>query len=147
MLYWQVTHQAAVKSTNTGAPLASSCSTRPGAHGCQRSVAEAVLVVSAIFKTFWPIAPVNIALIAIEIVAIDQRARPVSVSDQITKLKATSSASSALAPSMPVCCPSTHTSQTTVANIGNAMARRNVFIQAPGRGSSLATAGIRLAAR
>ena len=45
-------------------------------------------------------------------------------------------ASSAAAPSMPACCPSTQTSQTTVANIGNASSVLKCAIQAPGRGSS-----------
>ena len=51
-------------------------------------------------------------------------------------LSATSSASRAPAPSMPLCWPSTQTSQTTVANIGKAISWRKVSIQAPGRGSS-----------
>ena len=62
-------------------------------------------------------------------------------------LIATSSASSAPAPSMPLCWPSTHTSQATVANIGKAISLRKVSIQAPGRGSRRATAGTQLAAR
>ena len=48
---------------------------------------------------------------------------------------------------MPVCWPSTQTSQTTVANIGKAISRRKVCIHGPGRGSALATAGTKLAAR
>src|SRR6185312_9141593 len=36
-LYWQVTHQAAVKSTSTGRPVATIWSTRPGSQGCQRA--------------------------------------------------------------------------------------------------------------
>ena len=43
LLYWQVTHQAAVKSTNTGRPVARICSTRPGSQACQEpSLAAAV---------------------------------------------------------------------------------------------------------
>src|SRR5665647_3507829 len=67
LLYWQVTHQAAVKSTNTGTPLASTCSTRPGSHVCHR----AALVVGPLFSrglmTFWPIVDVNSARVAIEL--------------------------------------------------------------------------------
>ena len=63
------------------------------------------------------------------------RVRPRSVSAHTTMLIATSRASSAPAPSTPLCCPSTHTSQATVANMGKAIRRRKVSIQAPGRGS------------
>ena len=35
LLYWQVTHQAAVKSTKTACPLACNCSTRPASQACQ----------------------------------------------------------------------------------------------------------------
>jgi hypothetical protein len=80
-------------------------------------------------------------------VAKTRRARPFSVSAHTTNAPLTSSASRAPAPSIPVCWPSTQTSQTTVANIGKAIRRRKVSIQAPGRGSARATAGTRLAAR
>ena len=63
------------------------------------------------------------------------------------KASATSTASSAAAPSMPVCWPSTQTSQTTVASIGNAIAVLKVAIQAPGRGIARATAGQALTTR
>ena len=48
---------------------------------------------------------------------------------------------------MPTCCPSTHTSQTTVANIGKAITVLKCAIQTPGRGSRRASAGQALAAR
>ena len=84
---------------------------------------------------------------ASEIAETTVRARPRSVKAQTSMLIATSSTSSAPAPSMPLCWPSTHTSQATVANIGKAMSLRKVSIHAPGRGSSRATAGTQLAAR
>ena len=42
LLYWQVTHQAAVKSTNTGWPEASSWSTRPASQACHGPLAAVV---------------------------------------------------------------------------------------------------------
>ena len=48
---------------------------------------------------------------------------------------------------MPACCPSTHTSQTTVANIGKAISTLKCAIHTPGRGSSRASCGKALAAR
>ena len=147
LLYWQVTHQAAVKSTNTGVPADSACSTRPGAQACQRSVPAPPASLTTVLNMFWPMAPASKALSSSAIVATTRRLRPPSVNAHSTALRATNKASSAPAPSMPLCWPSTQISQTTVANIGNAMARRNVSIQAPGRGSRRATAGIRLATR
>ena len=64
-----------------------------------------------------------------------------------TMASATSRASSAPAPSTPLCWPRTQISHAAVANIGNAISLRNTSIQAPGRGSIRATAGTRLAAR
>ena len=54
---------------------------------------------------------------------------------------ATNAASTQAAPPAPACCTSTQTSQTTVANIGNAMACFSVAIQGPGRGSRFAIPG------
>ena len=48
---------------------------------------------------------------------------------------------------MPLCWPSTHSSQTAVPNIGNAMNFLNTSIHAPGPGSHPATAGTQVAAR
>jgi hypothetical protein len=48
---------------------------------------------------------------------------------------------------MPTCTPSTHTSHTTVANIGKAISDLKCCIQAPGRGSARVNAGQTLAAR
>ena len=66
---------------------------------------------------------------------------------QISQASATSISSSAAAPLMPLCWPSTHNSHTTVANMGKAMNWRKVTIHAPGRGSARATAGHQLAAK
>jgi hypothetical protein len=73
--------------------------------------------------------------------------RPGRLSAQTTSVTASSSASRLAAPSTPLKCPSTHTSHTTVAHMGNAMKVRSVTIHAPGRGSQCATAGTQLAAR
>ena len=153
---WQVMHQAAVKSTNTGLPAASSASTRPGAQACQRGLpctapsAEDVsnaLPGSSILKTFGPIAHASAAQAAIENVAKTVRLRPCRLKAQTTRDMASSSASRLAAPSTPLKCPSTHKSQTTVANMGNAMKVRSATIHAPGRGSHCAMAGTQLTAR
>ncbi len=47
-------------------------------------------------------------------------------------------------PSAPVCWPSTQASQTTVASMGKAMARRKVAIHGPGRGSQRSRPGAQL---
>ena len=75
------------------------------------------------------------------------RARPCKPQAQASQATHSSVASRALAPSMPVCWPSTHSNQMTVANMGNAMAWRKVTIQAPGRGNARAMPGHQLAAR
>ena len=123
LLYWQVTHQAAVKSTNTGWPAASSWSTRPGSQGCQAPASARRDCCGGGLRDVRrrarpgqqrqarrsrpPRSPA--------------RVRPRRVRAQTTMLSATSSASRAPAPSMPLCWPSTQTSQATVANIGKAM--------------------------
>ena len=76
-----------------------------------------------------------------------QRDCPRKVNAQVSHATATSSNSRAPAPSMPLCCPSTHTSQATVAYMGKASSLRKVSIQAPGRGSNRANAGTKLAIR
>ena len=153
LLYWQVMHQAAVKSTNTGWPAASSASTRPGAQACH---ADAVplgaleadgVPVSSMRVTSGPIAPVKPARAVIETIANTVRLVPVRFSDHTTRLRVSSSASKAPAPSTPLKWPRTQTSQTTVASMGKAMKRRRVSIQAPGRGSQLPTTGTHAATR
>ena len=151
LLYWQVTHQAAVKSTNTLWPWAVSWSTRPGSQACQPCAPSAncpaACSLSCIFVRFGPLAHINSALTAIENVAITVRVWPFKVSAQTLNESSTSRPSRVPAPSMPLCWPSTHTSQATVANIGNAISCLKVTIHAPGRGSSLAMPGTTLAAR
>ena len=152
MLYWQVTHQAAVKSTNTGRPLATKASAAPGAQGCQPCAAVAVAsagaaATSAMRVTWGPKAHSSKAMATVATLPSQRRVRPCKASDQASRPRPTSRISSEAAPSMPLCWPSTHTSHTTVANMGKAMKRRKVSIHAPGRGRARATAGHRLAAR
>ena len=162
LLYWQVMHQAAVKSTNTGLPAASSASTRPGAQACHwpklagaisspdadaDACAAWAVGASSIFKTFWPKTPANSAQTAIEMLAKAKRLRPFRPKDQTTSAKPSSRASRLAAPSTPLRCPSTHSSQTTVAHIKKAMKWRRESIQAPGRGSQRPTAGTQAATR
>ncbi len=100
-----------------------------------------------ILVTLGPAVQPSNASEASEIAETMVRARPRSVKAHTSMLIATSNTSSAPAPSMPLCWPSTHTSQATVANIGKAMSLRKVTIHAPGRGSSRAMDGTQLAAR
>ena len=64
------------------------------------------------------------------------RPMPGVPSAQAMKASASSTASSAAAPSMPTCWPITQTSQITVANIGKAISTLKRAIHAPGRGSA-----------
>ncbi len=84
---------------------------------------------------------------AIENEASTARLAPRSVSAHTAMASSTKSASSAAAPWMPLCWPSTHTSHTTVASMGKARKRRSVSIHAPGRGRARAKAGSQLASR
>ena len=152
LLNWQVTHQAAVKSTNTGRPSACSAATRSGLQACQATPCTAVAVspavaISCIRVTFGPMLTPSHSSASADRPPITARPRPRSPSAQTSSANTTSSVSNAAAPSMPLCCPSTHSSQTTVANIGKAMNWRKCAIQAPGRGSARAMAGHQLAAR
>ena len=143
-----MTHHAAVKSTNTLCPDAVSCSTRPGSQACQPFAGWLVAALASCnFMTFGPIAHIPRAQAAIETVATTARTRPFNVKAQITSAINTSKPSNAPAPSMPLCWPSTHTSHTTVANMGNAISCLKVTIHGPGRGRALATAGTTLATR
>ena len=115
LLYWQVTHQAAVKSTNTGRPWARSTSRRSGLQGCQRMSDEEleVLEVSLLtllragssigFSTQGPSVLSRVSSKAIANSAIVRRARPASVRLQISRLTLSNSASKAAAPSTPLC--------------------------------------------
>ena len=152
LLYWQVTHQAAVKSTNTGRPSASSSAWRSALQGCQLRPCTVVAtgapgVASAMRVTLGPTAQPSHSRPASDKPASAVRLLPRKPSDHTSSASTTSSMSRAAAPSMPLCCPSTHSSHTTVANMGKAMSWRKVFIQAPGRGSARAMAGHQLAAR
>ncbi len=151
LLYWQVTHQAAVKSTKTGRPCAWASATRAVDQGCQGALASAVTALAwAPSRSAGTSQASAAASSAMPSVPSTRRAPvlwPGVPSAQAAKASTTRLPSSAAAPSMPTCWPSTHTSQTTVPNIGNAISPLNVTIHGPGRGKARATAGKALAAR
>ena len=90
-----------MKSTNTGCPDASNCSTRPGAQACQGPLSVRADCCSGVRVMAGPAVQASAASTATESEASTMRARPRRVKDQTTMLSATSSASSAPAPSMP----------------------------------------------
>ena len=70
LLYWHVTHHAAVKSTNTLWPVDVSWSTRPGSQASQPVLNEACTTLfSCTLVMFWPVAHINIAQAAIVVIA------------------------------------------------------------------------------
>src|SRR3954466_87071 len=93
LLYWQVTHQAAVKSTKTGCPDASTCSTRPGSHGCHGPCAWPEVGAVCTRVTDGPAIQASIAKDATANVASTARVRPCKVNAHATIASATSSAS------------------------------------------------------
>ena len=138
LLYWQVMHHAAVKSTNTGRLAANSALTFSCVHACHVADgedADAALEPSFDCAIKGPIVPANSAKLAMDTAEKIARLRPVKFNDHTTHASTSSSASNAAAPSTPLKCPSTHTSQITVASMGKARKRRSVSIHAPGRGS------------
>ena len=150
LLIWQVTHQAAVKSTNTMRPCACAWATRSGLQGCQRSPTATPVASAVSWRSSGTAHAAPAANTATDVAPKPMRARGPRVAEprpQAAKASASSKLSSAAAPSMPDCCPSTHTSHTTVANIGKAIAVLKCTIHTPGRGSARATGGHAVAAR
>ena len=150
MLNWQVTHHAAVKSTNTGRPAARALASTSGDQACQRGADRALDAVAdaAVLPATGSCSPGQAqASVATHIAAASAvprpraRPRPGVPIAQHSSAVASSTPSSAVAPSMPVCWPSTQTSQTTVANIGNAIATLKRTIHTPGRGRCRAMPG------
>ena len=155
LLNWQVTHQAAVKSTNTGRPALSCVCTSASDQACQRGRSAAFFSLALLAvadegasrKAKGSQLLPSHSKVARARPLMTQRVRPVRPSAQTSHATVSNKASRPLAPSMPVCWPSTHSSQITVANIGKAMAWRKVSIQAPGRGRARAMPGHQLAAK
>ena len=73
--------------------------------------------------------------------------RCASPSDHSANETATSTPRASATPPASTCCASTHSSQTQVANIGNAMNCLNSSIQRPGRGSFASSAGNSVSSR
>ena len=136
-----------MKSTITLRPWALSSATRPGAQGCQRSVAATAAAgpAGSGVTSSAPAAHQAQAFKASTAATASVRGRPCSVKAQTSSASNTNKPSKAPAPSMPLCWPSTQTSQTTVANIGKAINCRKPTIHGPGRGITRATAGSALA--
>ena len=151
LLYWHVTHQAAVKSTNTGRPWAKAACCLSAVQACHDTPSTAVVVAASGAAVSRVMLGPMVQAVATNTTAVKTamplRAPPFRPHAHTTALSDTKSINKAAAPSIPLCWPSTHSSHTTVANMGNDKPCRKVFIQAPGRGRARATAGHQLANR
>ena len=152
LLNWQVTHHAAVKSTKTMRPSERSSAARAGLHACHTAAFAAAAAPCAVSSARSPgnvhaKASPSTPSEATRKPRLATRPKACEPQAQATKDSATRLPSKAAAPSMPVCCPSTQTSQTTVANIGKAISTLKCAIHAPGRGKARAAAGQALASR
>ena len=147
---WQVTHQAAVKSTNTGLPAAHElgrpCAGDQGSHGSRRRAracgrAAAARLRRAASATAQRERGAGAATASRA--EHDARAAAQRRASSSQQAKATSSSRAARRqPSMPLCWASTQTSQAAVANIGKARSLREARPSTgPGRGSQRSSAG------
>src|SRR5207302_815329 len=147
LLTWQVTHHAAVNSTNTGWPAATSCVTRAAEYSLHGpSAAERLATFdsasNAEVATIGP--PTASAPAMLAAAARPQpRAPPVRI---VCHAQSPSAISSSVIPSrntasLSNCAPSTQASQSTVAYSGNASKCLSRSIHAPGFGSLLRQAG------
>ena len=137
-LYWQVMHQAAVKSTNTGRPDAkascSACAVQlPQVFACAL-FCPATALVSTCEDTRKARLPVNTETSSAT-APNPSAARPGKCKAQRHMDRHKSTATSMAATSRPAMWAKTHTSQTTVAAIGNTINRRKYSIQGPGLGN------------
>ena len=131
-------------------PSACACATRAVLQGCQPSSAGVAAPATASWRSEGSAHASAAASSSTAATPKPPRALGPSVGEptaQATKASASSRPSRATAPSMPACTPSTHTSHTTVANIGKAISVLKCCIHTPGRGSARASAGQALAAK
>src|SRR6185437_1013959 len=152
-LTWQVTHQAAVKSTNTGLPCALSAATRSGLQGSDGTPAATAELAAAVCGGGPNGAIANVATAsaaANPASAKTPRARRPEAArrwaaPKIHAARPTSTAAAKAAARLPrsVCAASTQSSQAAAPYIGKASTFLATIIHAPGFGSRSSSAGVK----